>query len=277
VKLSCKKHRKLSIMQAYGELPDKERGWFEAHLLKCHECRAANEGIRETLGTMSAHQVPEFDKAFPERQWSALYAQLQERNGSAPRVPKRAGWWDTFTPAYRLAMAAGVALLLFVSGLVIGRFFLGGGDPPPGGGQATLAPGPEEDLIASPAEQASQYLDRSKVLILGLMNNRPAGGVAFEASLQRQQQVSRELLAQAQLLQAELRDPGQVRLRALVAQLEYILQQIASMDAKQGLSGVEILKSDLDQEAILFKINLEQMALDEMKHSSGQGVENKGS
>jgi hypothetical protein len=126
-----------------------------------------------------------------------------------------------------------------------------------------------DSLSATQARHASEYLDRSKVLILGIMNNNPVS----VASLRRQQEVSRELLSEARFLQAELDDPRQARLRILVAQLEDILTQIADMDAERGMSGVEVLRSGLDEGAILFKINVEQMHLDDwLRPSSAEGV-----
>lgn len=271
MRYACWKHRRIAVLAAYRELPRRKQEWFERHMAQCDACRTYFGGLVKTLDIASSYDIPDDLKSSPESYWAKLSAQLVKESAPLPKTT-HARW----KPSYQISAAAVAAILLIALGIVIGRFTSKQSAPEPPIQATGTIPGPVDTLSVAQVEHASEYLDRSKVLILGILNNRPARGAAFQASFQRQQRVSRELINESHLLQAELADPRQARLRSLVADLERILSQIAAMDAEHGVAGVEVLRNGLTDGAILFKINVEQMNLDDHLRPSEEAIQHKG-
>ena len=78
-------------------------------------------------------------------------------------------------------------------------------------------------------------------------------------NLDRQQQISENLVREAGTLKAELTEPAQQRLRRLVTDLELILVQIANLETEHDLSAIELVRSGVDRNGLLMKINLAEM------------------
>lgn len=107
--------------------------------------------------------------------------------------------------------------------------------------------------------RAERYLDRSKVLLLGLVNLEPEAQDPALFNLSRRQEVARELIDESDALKDELADGDQRLLRALIEDLEVILLQIANIEAGHDVPAIEMVKSGVDRRAILLKINLTEM------------------
>jgi hypothetical protein len=78
-------------------------------------------------------------------------------------------------------------------------------------------------------------------------------------SLEREQQVSRQLIQKAYYLKAALSEPEQQRMRQLIGDLEVILLELANVEVKPGVPALELVKKGVNQKSILLKINLEEM------------------
>ncbi|MDP2885679.1 MAG: zf-HC2 domain-containing protein [Ignavibacteria bacterium] len=107
--------------------------------------------------------------------------------------------------------------------------------------------------------RAADYLEQSKVLLIGIMNTDTKSLVESKSLLRRQREVSRTLVRESQEISSGLTDPSQQRLRELVSDLGLILVQIANLETDHGVQGVEIVKGGVERNGILFKINLEEM------------------
>lgn len=110
--------------------------------------------------------------------------------------------------------------------------------------------------------QAENFIERSKVLLLGLVNYDPVTEDAYALDLDRKKTMSRELAAQAPAIRGALNDRGQKRLRGLVSDLEVNMMQIANLGAGQDLEGVELIKQGVDSRGIFLKIDLDRMGRD---------------
>ena len=145
------------------------------------------------------------------------------------------------------------AVFLLVIGIVIGQLMLRqplvlGGD-----GLETGLSSAERILLN---ERALNYLERSKTLLLGIVNSDPdESGLG----LAKERQVSRTLVSEAAELKNSLSDADQQRMKQLVGDLEVILLQIANLGEEKGFPAVEIVRSGVERRGILLKINLEQM------------------
>jgi hypothetical protein len=107
--------------------------------------------------------------------------------------------------------------------------------------------------------RAADYLEQSKVLLIGIMNTDTKSLVGSKSLLRRQREISRTLVSESQEISSGLTDPSQQRLRELVSDLGLILVQIANLETDHGVQGVEIVKGGVERNGILFKINLEEM------------------
>ena len=115
---------------------------------------------------------------------------------------------------------------------------------------------------ASLEARADRYLERSKVLLLGLVNMEP-GQESRLLNLEREREVAHELIEESGALKAELSDANQRLLRALIDDLEVILLQIANLEAQYDHSAIEMVQRGVDRRAILLKINVTEMHRDD--------------
>ena len=107
--------------------------------------------------------------------------------------------------------------------------------------------------------QAQDYLEQSKILLIGLMNTDTKSLRTSGPLLQREQEISRMLVSKSRDLTSKLNDPSQRRLRELISDLQLILVQIANLGTQHDVPGVEIIKGGIEHNDILFKINLEEI------------------
>ena len=84
-------------------------------------------------------------------------------------------------------------------------------------------------------EKAQLFLQRSQVLLLGIVN-------ADTDDLSKQKQISHDLIQQASTLQNDLKDPRYRRLRSLISELQVILLEIADLQKQGDLQGVDMFK-----------------------------------
>lgn len=264
-----------------GALDEAGRERLDAYLAEHPEAAKAFREMEASLNLALSRERPEPPPAFWDGFYDRLEARMTAEARQPVRVPEVATWWRRGVavlsealapvprPAWQLAMAVG----LIAVGALIGRFFIGTptSQPPPLAVDTTATGAPI--LQASTAEaRAHTYLDRSKVLLLALVNADPAMGPAA-LNLPRKQEVARSLVAESGLLQAALEEPDQQRLRELVADLEVILLQIANLEAQHDMPGIEIVQHGVERSAILLKINLEEMRLN-AKEQNGERPKN---
>ncbi|HTO94835.1 MAG TPA: hypothetical protein VMM80_10665, partial [Bacteroidota bacterium] len=107
------------------------------------------------------------------------------------------------------------------------------------------------------AIQLHDYLRKSKVLLIGVENTRPAGGSRLDLSLERHQ--SRALVSEARSLR---RQPLDARSARLVGELEKIMIQLANTDERHYDAGIEIVRSGIRQNNLLFRIRMTESVLD---------------
>lgn len=137
--------------------------------------------------------------------------------------------------------------------------------PPPSNTteQTDMQRTPEPELPtlqpASLDARTSRYLERSKILLLGLVNMETEGETPAMSNVQHKQAVARELVNEAGTLRAELSEADRQRLESLVADLEVILMQIANLEAGYDVPAIELVKSGVERQGLLLKINLTEM------------------
>ena len=250
-----------------GELSDQDRRGVEAHLRSCDQCSAELNSMRKTskLLDQSGQRPSERRNDLYWQHFSAKVERRideQSRAASAPSFVERL--LDSFTE-YRKPFGIGFASALTLMLIAFGIWSLWLRGPSNVRLDAEAYPGESTRPPSVSIQKASldartqDYLEQSKVLLIGLLNTDSKSLDGSRPLLQREREVSRKLVHESQVLAAALNDPSDRRLRELVSDLQLILVQIANLSAEQSLPGVEIVKSGIEHNDILFKINLEEI------------------
>lgn len=253
----CAKCRGLMAEALYNDLSPKDRAAFETHLTRCGACAAEYAAMTETRKMLDARERRDPGPEFWEGYWDRLEKRLASE--PAPRPARgRASRPFALFPAWAFRAAAAAALL--VVGIFIGRTLLR--PPAPRVARATspaVSPVPGVEQASAPVLRARDYFERSKLILLGIVNYDPGASDVYGLDLPRQKQLSRALVNEAGSLQNDLKAPAQKRLRELVADLETILVQIANLESANDLDAVELVKRGVQEKGIFLKINLTEM------------------
>jgi len=256
--MDCRRIEKYFIDALYNTLPNNKQKIFEAHLEVCSDCSAKFRAQQRTLEHMDEYHREAAAAQFYSELWHRIAPRLQDR-------PRRdfLSWVRrqlpelSWQPAWNYGLAA--ALIMLVVGILIGKYFLATPPPP-----AATKPGSASFV------RAERYFARSKVLLLGIMNHDPAD----HTGLSRQRELSRNLIREAAVLKDELKDPEQLVLNHLIAELEVILMQIANLEEKYDLEAVQLIQNGIERKGVLFKINLNQVVSDQASKDQ-QKTDNK--
>jgi hypothetical protein len=252
----CKNITSKFDLALYGELTKEERKYFEEHLSECEKCADEFNALKETLSIINERKSTEPDEEFMNNFWNELNPKLEK----ATVIDKiKDILQQIFTGSSRLSyqLAAGFTILLL--GIIIGRFLLI--DSPDSNGILIPNTQQNESIIQARAER---YIDRSKVLLLGLMNYE--SGDYENINFTREQKVSQELITEAALLKNDMKSSSDLQLRRLINEIEVILMQIANLEEQQDIDGIELIKDGVDRRGIFLKINIR-----ELKNSSQSG------
>jgi hypothetical protein len=259
---ACKKCRGLLVQALYGELDSKDKTFFEDHLASCPACAAEFKVMTETLKAMDRKVRPEPGQEFWEGYWDRLSRRMEKEDAavetSSPSAGKRSGRIFGLSP--RWVFQAAAALVLVVLGILIGRTVF-----PPQRTSGEAARQTEQVQPVRPGEndpvlRARDYIDRSKPVLLALVNYDPASEDSYALDLPLQKRISQELVTRAGALKSDLKDPAQRRLRELVSDLETVLLQIANLETENDLEAVEFVKQGVESGGLLLKINLSEMS-----------------
>jgi len=242
----CKNVRRTFVDALYGELNEQDRKAFDHHLESCEACTKSFARMKKTLSVMSRRTRTEPAQEF----WNGYFDQLEQRMARERKQTKIRTW-------QRWAYRAAAVILLIGAGVILGRM-------------SRVLPGPDQPIAQAPPVQVpvqqaklqqrtQEFLGNSEILLLGLIHFDPSKQDQAAIDIPRQKKISKDLVQEATYLQKELSQNRDRRLEKLVGDLELILVQIANLEEKEDLPGIEIVKSGVDRKGILMKINLEQM------------------
>ena len=267
MKNDCQHYETLIADKLFGDLGPEDQQRLEAHLGACPACRVLVREMEATLQVTAARMRPALSPAY----WEGYAERLEDRMRREERRPNKAGrlaeWLRApgrlnvsfLMPAPRWAYQLSGAVALLAVGVLIGWLLFGGraADAP------RLAEGPPVDEMpvqpVSLEQRTDRYLERSKVLLLGLVNLDPDEQTSASLNLVHQQRVARELIDESNDLKTTLRGVDERLMRALIEDLEVILLQIANLEAGYDLPAIEMVQRGVDRRAIMLKINLTEM------------------
>ena len=252
----CKKCQDLFGEAFYEELNAEQKNFLESHIRVCEGCESEYDEMTSTLKVMEKRARPEPEQAY----WNGYWGKLERRMEDAKTLtPKSESWWRTFTRAFtfvpKWAYQTAVALLLVFLGVFFGRMFF---SPPVSDTKQAHRPGliSQQGPGVELASRTQNYIERSKLMLLAIVNFDPETEDSYALNLPYQQQISKELVQEASYLKSKLADSGQRRLENLIADLEVILLQIANLESEYDFEAIDIVKEGVNRRGILMQINL---------------------
>ena len=258
----CSKCRKYFVDALYDELTPEQKDHFNHHMETCSSCRSEFEKMKSALEIMDLRE----QESLPGEFWSDFKQRLEtrldrEEKRKKPNVVQFFSPLKMLRTVPRWTQYLAAAILLVAIGIFIGRYFSPGSYSPEPVAQINET---SPSLIQQTAvdDRAYRYLERSKILLLGIVNLDPEAEEASAPDYSRERQVARGLIQEAAVLKDDLTNANQRKLYQLVSDLEVILLQIANLETENDLPAVEMIRSGVDRRGILLKINLEEMDRD---------------
>ncbi len=151
--MRCRKVHEYISRSIDGELSDRASARLERHLAACDGCRAMREDLRKIVAGAARLETP----APSERVWLAVRAglgretagQAEKRSRAFPRRPA----FGLGLPALRYAGVAAAALVLVVTGVVVGSRL--------GRAPAPLGPEAREKYTLAKLDEAEHYYEQA--------------------------------------------------------------------------------------------------------------------
>ena len=257
----CDSMQHLVVDALFGEISPEAKTTLDIHLNECSSCALMMEEMQRTLEmTRDASDAP-----LPDAYWVGFQQKLDARIATQHK-PIRMGRWiahlhrvldSAGRPSPALAYRGGIAVLLIAIGVLIGRYgFSGASSTTPVAVEVE-----SESLSMQMAALTESYLNRSSILLLGLVNHDVEHDGTLALSFDRKQEVAGVLVQEAALLKASLHQSKETQLVMLIEELEKILLQIANLELQEDMPGIEMIQQGIEGQALLLKINLETMKL----------------
>jgi hypothetical protein len=294
--------QELMIEALYGELDAASMRDFDAHVATCAECATLYEEMRATGAAMDERRRPDPGDDYWNNYYTRLEARMQREATvvDGARIAARRRSYVSW--GYRVAAAVAV----LAAGVWIGQHSrvnrpateIARDSAQPAKGtfsdSTKMASGPGEKAshdtingpkttgekpssnnvqLASADTRAQDYIERSQVLLLELINSSPDSTRASENEYKTQQVRAKALVREASVLRDDLPGSDNRRMRELVSELQLVLREIANLEAKNDFQAVQIIRNRVDREGVLLKIDVEQMREDNSpKQPATQGA-----
>lgn len=238
------------------ELNSQDREMVERHLASCGRCSAQLEEVEsalQTLGRLDADASSGRSQEF----WDSFALRVEQRIQSK-QARKRftvspLEYLESFFVFHRpLAASLGGALVLAFLAMGIWNLSI---DRERKTMQMSSVQVPSQS--DSVREEMSRYFRKSKVLLVGLTNMKLPEDQQVDLSVERR--ASRELVQQARYLRNQ---PIDARSARLIEDMERILIELANMKEENNMPNVEIVRSGIHQENLLFKIRMAESLYD---------------
>lgn len=242
-----------------NKLSQEESKGIEHHLAACKSCTEEMNQLRQTLALLSSPSPDTTDSKGKEF-FNALALRIEQeiRQQQSPRtnflieLAEKIRSFVTLRPSYAYAFGGMLAVVVLAVLFVVRQ-------PEQ---QAEYA-GNEEQLshyeLAHLQAQLrmSNYLQKSKTLLVGIANMKQDD--RRNADFTAERKLSRNLVHEARFLKSQ---PMNERSARLLQDLQKILIELANLEETNDLPNVEMIRSGIDQENLLFKIRMAEASFD---------------
>ncbi len=257
---SCGRCQKMMVGALYQELPSRQQHAFDKHLATCPICAEEYQQLLWTLDIMGRRQAPAMDPAYWEGFWDRLSGRLEPGRRKALRPDWRSWFPPAGLPVRPVWISVAAAVLLIATGVYIGRsIYVSQPDGAPAAARAEVI---DPAVVAEFNSLASRYLERSRVLLLGLDNFDTEYDDPAVIDFPRQQMISQELLYRGRELRSHQVAASNQGLQYLIDQIELVLLQLANSEGQNLKWTIQLLQEGIDKNAILLKITLTELGPD---------------
>jgi hypothetical protein len=194
----------------------------------------------------------------PDEFWERFALRIESRirqDGRTLRQAESSAWGfvRSFFVLHRFQIAGVMALLFLAIVLWNWRDVFKQGEVhiPPDEQPAVFEP--------PPADRVTQYFRKSKVLLVGLANMKPSGET-LDLTVERR--ASRELIREARYLRQQ---PLDSRSAHLIDDLQKIMIELANLEETHDAPDVDIIRSGIRRENLLFKIRRAEAVRDPIR------------
>jgi hypothetical protein len=217
--------------------------------------------IKATLGIIP-HTTTEPSSDRSEEFWNNFASSVETRirQTELAGARRRSSMWGVIQPWFVLhrphvATASGVVAVLIL-GFIGWRLLF------PLETEAVKPQIADREVVAdTTSERISLYFRRSKVLLVGITNMKTSfEGHPVDLGVERE--ASRQLVREARLLQSEHLDPQATR---LIRNLEKIQIELANMNQEVPLPNIEMIRSGIHRENLLFKTRMAESAYESVQ------------
>jgi hypothetical protein len=247
---------------ATNALDDNARRNIEQHLTSCTTCAEDLKELQQAIALLplpSTSPSDEKDEAF----WNHLAMNVEKeiRQSKQPKMNPFTEFVEsirsffTLRPSY--AYAIGGSLAMMVLGIVFFRM-----QPKENVEVAETRPVQSDSTVmlarfTRSQERVGQYFRKSRTLLVGLANMKTDDAANFDLSAEKVK--ARTLIREARFVKMQ---PINNRTERLVNDLERILIELANLEETNDIPNVEMIRSGIHQENLLFKIRMAEASFD---------------
>ena len=249
--------RRLLYSYLQKQLTPEQEQQVESHLASCKACAAESAKMRSVLEALPRSAVsPSDERSYDFWDQFAIRVSQGIQQEELPGKGSASSLWEIIEPIllprWKVVAAASTAIVVVAAFLLLRQpqqpVEIAQQQPPLNGQPVQLE---------RAAERANQYFQKSKVLLVGISNMKTVEGQPVD--LTNEKRVSRELVHEARYLKQQ---PLDVRSTRLIGDLERILIELANMEVETDLPNVEMIRSGIHRENLLFKIRMAQPVYD---------------
>ena len=113
-------------------------------------------------------------------------------------------------------------------------------------------------------------MTRSEVILLGFVNTDAGVREDVMSNMALQRDYSAALVGESDALMNDLAEGKRYQLRQLIEELQFILMQIANLEEDYRPDEVQLIQDGVRRKALLFKLNVEAMKMDEGERNIGK-------
>lgn len=246
----CNRFKDMMVDSLYGELTGNDKKILDNHLKTCLSCTREYQEMATVLGVMERRVQPEMSEEFWDNFMPGLNKKLDEAEEKVPaktgpglfKLPFNINLNIKFDTRWLLYPAA--AMLLLVSGIIIGRFLYS-----PSGQDFLNNP---LSSVRKTGPDVSEHFDNLQPVLIDYSNYtqvQPAGG-ATPGTVAVDKGILKRLMLENQLLKKAAGRSNDPALKQLMEDLEMILLELNNAGSIEGVQEM------LDRNDILFKMKV---------------------
>ncbi|MBI4547286.1 MAG: zf-HC2 domain-containing protein [Ignavibacteriae bacterium] len=234
-----------------GELDEDEHKIVKDHLSVCQRCasdvttlKAIIIELDKNLKMPHDERLPDFWNRFTQRIAERIDFEKQSSAEFTPSLKERLEEFFIIPQRKLIALSCLVIAILLIIAVLPWRV--------PLRQESTEKFITEQPVqLDTVAERMSKYFRKSKVLVVGLMNMKTDEGQALDLTPERN--ASEELIHEVRYLKTQ---PLDIQSAKLISQMERILIELANIEEEQDVPNIELVRSGIHQENLLFKIRM---------------------